>query len=1135
MGLVFKARDLQLNRIVALKMIRSGELASELETCRFRTEAETIARIQHPNIIQIFEIGEHEGRLFLSLEYCGGGSLERRLRGTPLPTTEAVRLLLALAAAIEQAHACGVIHRDLKPGNILLQTEDISRKDAKVPSSHQEPLGALASLREMSYLPKITDFGIAKKVDEAGQTCPGTVMGSPSHMSPEQAEGREVSPLSDVYSLGATLYECLTGRPPFRAATILETLNQVRQEEPVPPRHLQRNIPRDLETICLKCLQKDPARRYGSARELREDLERFLEGKPIQARPIGWTERTWRWCRRNPLVASLLSVVVALLLAGLVAGSIALVVIDNARRRADDNAAREALARANAERSAEESRERMIRLHIATGTRFLDANDRASALCWYWQAWRSDRPDPDNENNHRLRLASVIRAGAPLDGICFHRQPVQDAAVSPDGKRLLSYTAPGHEAYLWDPTASRLVAPPLRHEGEIRHACYSPDGRVVGTASADGTACFWDATNGKRLWKLPHPSGVAWLAFRPGTTHLLTVDEEGKLYGWDSTTGQPAGKVPAVEGKVWYVAFSEDGRLVVTADRNNHARVWDASTGKATTPPLPHLTLDREEAYFRYKRWPTFNAAGTLLLTATEKALRLWDATTGEPRWPTERLFKDALAPMHVAFNRRGDRIVVSNGYIAPVLSVEDGKELFSLKHPRQNQYATFSNDDRHLVSVSSGGLVHVWDTATGKALDLPLRCADFVRRVGFFPDNRRFFAASLDGTVRVWSLPASNGLLAPYAFDCGRAHHRVVKTADGSETFSPDGSLVARFGPKGVQVRRRTEDRKLLWQIGEAMRWVHFTDDGRRLLAANLAQVHRFDALTGQPLGKSIPLDGSLDRRAFAIHTSRIVASADGKRIATLDDPRTISVWDGDTGQRVLGPLGDFKRHPHVFGPPELHGKITHPRLTPDGKTLVFGVPSSGVLAAWDVVSGKALYQLKKYSGNLHDLAISADGACLLAVSSDTTARLYDTRTCTPLGPSLVHTGTVSSGDIAADGVRVVTREGSTARIWDARKGDLLGKLAALPREVELVWFSRDGKRVILSDGNQAYEWRLPSLELPAQHVPALVRLLSGLDIDDANGLTQLDQHAFLSDPASYRKAWVTWRGGMDDLQAQP
>ncbi len=1150
MGVVFKARHLKLNRIVALKMILSGELASEQETQRFRTEAETIAQIQHPNIIQIFEISEHEGRLFLSLEYCGGGSLERLLRGTPLPATEAVHLMVTLAGALEHAHLCGVVHRDLKPANILLQ--DLSPQTAQLPGTGATQPGdragaalssATRSLGPQSTLvPKITDFGLAKMVNGAGHSPTNMLMGSPPYMSPEQARGKEVGPLSDVYSLGATLYECLTGRPPFRAATIRETLRQVQKEEPVPPRHLQSKIPRDIETICLKCLQKDPSRRYTSAGELREDLQRFLDGKAIRARPVGWTEQTWRWCRRNPVVAGLLALVVLLVLAGMIVGSIALVVIDNARQRADENrqkadtnAAREVEARTKADRSAEENRDRLIRLHIATGTRALDAQDRASALCWYLHAWRSDRLDPESERNHRLRLASVLSAGPQLVGIGFHHQPVQDAAVSPDGNRLLSYTVEGREVYLWDPTASRLAVGPLRHEGEIRHACYSWDGRLVGTAAADRSACIWDATNGKRLWKLDHPTGVAWLAFRPGTAQVITVDDQGTLYGWDTTTGQPAGVLPRSESKIWYVAFSENGRLLVTADQDNHARVWDASTGEAKSPPLPHGALSQEEAYFHYKRWPTFNAEGTLLLTAVKQALYLWNANTGQAHWPTERRLEENQPVLHVAFNRRGDRIMASNGYVAPVLRVEDGREVLRLVHPRTNQYATFSHDDRHVISVSSGGSVHVWDASTGQAVDLPLPCADFVRRVGFFPDNRRFFAASLDGTLRIWSLPTTDDLLTAYSVDCGRADNCVVVTPQGSETFSPDGSLLARFGPAGVEVQRRTEEQQVLWRLPGPVRWVRFTGDGRRLLAANRVEVHSFDARTGQQFGKPIPLDGSLDPRDFALRTTRIVPNADGKRVATLDDPRTISVWEVATGQRLLGPLRDFNRSPHVFGPPESQGRIAHPRLTPDGQTLVLGISSSGILAAWDVASGKALYQLKKYSGYLHELAVSADGSSMLAVSSNTIARLYDTRTGAPLGPALVHTGTVSNGDIAGDGVRVVTREGVIARIWDARNGDLLARLPVLPKDVESLWFSRDGKRVILNGREQAFEWQLPRLDMAVEYVPVVIRLLTGRDIDDANGLTQLDQHAILHESTSYRKAWVSWRGGVDDTQAQP
>jgi WD40 repeat protein len=1130
MGVVFKARHLKLNRVVALKMILHGELASAQEIKRFRTEAETIAHIQHTGIIQIFEIGEHEGRLFLSLEYCGGGTLEHLLRGTPLPADDAVRLLVRLAGAVEHAHRCGVIHRDLKPANVLLQDlapHPAHSPEAGPPERNFGPASTLAA--------KITDFGLAKSANDAGFYSTSNILGTPWYMSPEQAGGKEVGPLSDVYSLGATFYECLTGRPPFRAATLLETLNQVQKEEPVPPRQLQRNIPRDVDTICLKCLQKDPARRYATAGELRDDLQRYLDGMPILARPVSWAGHAWRWCRRNPVVAGLLAVVAALLLSGVVAGAVALVAIDHARRQAEGHADNEAEAKRHAERAAAESRERLVRLHVATGTRFLDANDRASAMCWYAHAWRSDRPDSEGEKNHRLRLASVMGSGPQLVGVCFHRGPVQDAAVSPDGSRILSFTVAGRDAYLWDPTAARLAVPTLRHDGEVRHACFSPDGRRVGTAAADGTARVWDAADGQLLQTLSHPAGVAWLAFRTGTTQLVTIDDKGILSGWDTTTGRPSGNWPRSEAGFWYAAFSADGRLLVTADRGDKARVWDAATGEAKTPPLPHLALRPDEAYFHYKRWPAFNAAGTTLLTATQRAVQLWDTATGKASWPAGHVFKEILAPMHVAFDRSGDRVVVSNGYVARVLRVEDGQEILGLSHPRQNQYTAFSDDGRHLVSTSSGGLVHLWDAATGRALDQPERCADFVRRVGFFPDGRRFFAASLDGTVRVWSLPPANGALKPYAFDCGRGHNLVLTSAAGFQTFSPDGALVAEFGPAGVAVRRREGGDEPLYVLPEKTRWARFTPDGNRLLTANQSHLQSFDARSGRPLGKPLPLDGALDRRDFAVGTARIFPSEDGGRVATLDDPRTVSVWEVETGQRLLGPLRGFQRLPHVFGSPERHGQVTQPCLTPDGQTLFFGIPGGGILAAWDVTTGKALYQEKKYSGNLHDLAVGADGRSILAVSSNTTARLYEARSGLPLGPPLVHTGTVLNGDIAGDGVRVVTREGATARVWDARNGDLLLRLPNLPKDVEPLWFGRDDKRVILGGCTQAFAWPLPGLEMPAANVPALVRLLTGRDIDDANGVTQLDQHTFLNDPAPYRQAWVMWRGGTDDLEAQP
>jgi hypothetical protein len=314
MGVVYRARHLALKRIVALKMLAAGHPHPD-ERSRFRAEAEAVARLQHPNIVQIHEVGEADGRPFFALEYVAGGSLAERLAGQPLPPRDAARLVAALAEAMHLAHSHNLVHRDLKPANVLLA------------GAVDTPVGRCQ--------PKVTDFGLVRQLDaDSGQTVEGVVMGTPGYMAPEQAEGRARSagPAADVYALGAILYECLTGRPPFAGATPLETLEQVRGREPVAPSSLNRQTPRDLETTCLKCLRKEPERRYSSARELADDLGRFVRGEPVAARPVGRLERVAKWVRRNPTVAGLSAVATLALVAGTV---VSLLFGVEARRKAD--------------------------------------------------------------------------------------------------------------------------------------------------------------------------------------------------------------------------------------------------------------------------------------------------------------------------------------------------------------------------------------------------------------------------------------------------------------------------------------------------------------------------------------------------------------------------------------------------------------------------------------------------------------------------------------------------------------------------------------------------------------------------------------------------------------------------------
>jgi tRNA A-37 threonylcarbamoyl transferase component Bud32 len=464
MGVVFKARDVKLNRIVALKIIRGGALANSDELLRFDKEATAAAQLHHPNIVAVFDCDVHYQQPYLSMEFIGGTSLSERLSLGPISGRRAAEYLELTARAVHYAHQRGIVHRDLKPANVLLDEND---------------------------QPKVTDFGLAKQLQtDSDQTRTGAVLGTPSYMSPEQAEGRkDVSPSSDIYSLGAILYELITGKPPFTGETPLATLNLVTEQEPIPPRVLMPSVDRDLETICLKCLEKTPGRRYATAESLADDLRRYLHGEPITARRVSVVGRAVKWVRRNPAWSLLTSLSLATVIA-FVAFSWYEVYVANDLRRQAVQAKELAADRLEAMRHLlylSEMRQALQTLRRAD----LDGVNRILHEHWRPKEGVTDLRDWEwyflkDRADRRLAFGS-------------HHGRAFAVAYRPDGKQIASaggdLNRPG-EVKIWDTRSGKLLHTLLGHKNTISALAWHPDKPILATASFDKTVRLWDVETG---------------------------------------------------------------------------------------------------------------------------------------------------------------------------------------------------------------------------------------------------------------------------------------------------------------------------------------------------------------------------------------------------------------------------------------------------------------------------------------------------------------------------------------------------------------------------------------------------------------------------------------------------------------
>lgn len=954
MGVVYQARQVSLNRLVALKMILAANLASEPEVRRFQLEAEAAANLDHPNIVPIYEVGQHNGSHYFSMKLVEGGSLAASIQDLHAKgPAAAARLMAKVARAVHYAHQRGILHRDLKPGNILLDAQGE---------------------------PHITDFGLAKRMSsQADLTQSGAVMGTPNYMAPEQAQGkvREMTVTADVFGLGAILYHLLVGNPPFRAETSLETLRKVIDEDPANPRLLNPKIDNDIETICLKALEKDSQRRYSTAQAFAEDLEKWSRGEPILARPITAAERLRKWARRKPAVAALSGAVVLASLAGISGVVFQWRQAEAARQVAVEKALLESEARLSAQRAQlAEATERANAEYESYVAKIGLAAAKIESGAFAFAAEMLDGCTPSLRHWEWDWLRPLCHP--ELKTFAGHTDRITAVALSPDGKLAATGSA-DTTVRVWELSSGKQVALFEKHKEEIQTLCFSADSAHLTSCGANSVH-VWNVASNKHLREItgtwPQISGN-------GERVARTKDDSTVIQATES--GRDLGSLP---GMIFPLAFSTDGKRVV-ADET-----------------IPAALSDEES------RLP-FAEQKALMMKRMRKAMKIWDADTGKV---VAELKHEGGNLMSATFSPDGSHLFTSRlyrgaerselGLSCQLWNAKTGKEITSIPLGMVT-LPVFSPDSRRLLARDwrHGQTAWIWELETAKE-PLVITNASGLIPVAFTSDGRQFLAICQDRTVGLWNAE-TGGRGRTF-----KGHQQAVNVAaisrDGRRVLTGSGDKTAKLWDTSPDDRRRV---LAAGTNSSATGLAGFSPDGR--FALNSLGDHSvwiWEVATGKPI-RTIQHSGFVMAASF---------SADGRTLSTISQlggsdglgRRLLQVSDIPTGEKLMGVtnLHLWKLSPdgrYAAGP-------GRPNYLEEGSEVVdmegYARTNKAIrstLVVYDTLARKAM-TLKGHNDEITSIEFSRDGSLLLTGSADSTARVWDLGSGRELF-SLVHPASTS------------------------------------------------------------------------------------------------------------------------------